>query len=222
MADDNIPQGGLLTATLGGVKGTARVSSRPRIPFTENFESYDEKAVPPGWNAARGRFEVAAMGDGKVLKKPSGNPRSWRTTVFFGDPDASGYIIEADVLGAQRGRRKPDVGLVSHRYTLAIMGVRKKLMIRTWLSELIRFSAEVPFELEADVWYRMKMQVDVAGGGGKATVRGKVWKRGEAEPDGWTIEAEDALPHTHGSPGIYGYSAADVFYDNIKVTPAGG
>lgn len=222
VADDNVPQGGLLNATVNGVKGTARVSSRPSIPFAEDFEAYDDKAVPPGWNATRGRFAVALLDGNKVLKKPSGNPRSWRTTVFFGDPEASGYTIEADLLGAQRGRRKPDMGLVSHRYTLAIMGVRKKIMIRTWLSELIRFSAEVPFELEADVWYRMKMQVDVADDGGKATVRGKVWKKSEAEPDAWTIEAEDALPHTQGSPGIYGYSAADVFYDNIKVTPSGG
>jgi len=222
VADDNISQGGLLAATVSGVKGTARVSSRPRAPFTEDFESYDEKAVPPGWNATRGRFAVTLVEGNKILKKPSGNPRSWRTTVFFGDPEASGYVIEADVLGAQRGRRKPDMGLVSHRYTMAIMGVRKKIMIRTWLSELVRFSAEVPFELEADVWYRMKMQVDVTDNGGKATVRGKVWKKSEAEPDAWTIEAEDGLPHTQGSPGIYGYSAADVFYDNIKVTPAGG
>lgn len=101
------------------------------------------------------------------------------------------------------------------------MGPRKRLMIRTWLSELERFSKQVPFEMEADVWYRMKMQVDVAKDGGKATVRGKVWKKGDPEPDAWTIEAEDALPHTSGSPGIYGYSAADIFYDNIKVTPAG-
>ena len=221
VAGDNVSQGGLLTATVGGVKGAARVSVRPRIPFTEDFESYEEKTVPPGWNAARGRFQVAAIDGNQVLKKPSANRRSWRTTVFFGDPSSSGYVIEADLYGVQRGRWKPDMGLVSHRYTLALMGPRKRLMIRTWLSELERFSKQVPFEMEADVWYRMKMKVDVSEDGGKATVRGKVWKKGDPEPEAWTIEAEDALPHTSGSPGIYGYSAADIFYDNIKVTPAG-
>ena len=67
----------------------------------------------------------------------------------------------------------------------------------------------------------MKMRVDVASDGSKATIRGKVWKKTEAEPAEWTIEAEDMLPHTSGSPGIYGYSAADILYDNIQVTPAG-
>ena len=61
----------------------------------------------------------------------------------------------------------------------------------------------------------------VASDGSKATIRGKVWKKAEAEPAEWTIEAEDTLPHTSGSPGIYGYSAADILYDNIQVTPAG-
>jgi outer membrane protein assembly factor BamB len=221
-ADSNF-QGGMLVASVGGLKGTSRVSARPAVAFTEGFDSYEDKSVPPGWNATRGRFAVApSENGGKVLKKPSGNRRSWRTTVFFGDPAASGYVVEADVMGAQQGRRKPDIGLVSHRYTLAMMGNRKKLMIRTWLSELIRFSKVIPFEFDTNVWYRMKLRVDVADGGEKATVRGKVWKKSEAEPDEWTIEAEDALPHTHGSPGIYGYSAADISYDNIKVTPAGG
>ena len=219
LSADSSFQGGLLVATVGDLKGTARVSSRPSVPFTEDFESYEEKAVPPGWNATRGRFEVAVVDGNKVLKKPSKNRRSWRTTVFFGDPGASSYVIEADLYGVQRGRWKPDMGLVSHRYTLAMMGPRKKLMIRTWLSEMDRFSKVIDFEWDADTWYHMKMKVDVEGD--KATISGKVWKKGEAEPAAWTIEAVDTLPHTHGSAGIYGYSAADILYDNIKVTPAG-
>jgi hypothetical protein len=151
----------------------------------------------------------------------SSNIRAVRRTVYIGDPNAKGYVIEADLRGAQRGRRKPDMGLVSHRYTLAMMGNRKQLMIRTWLSEMERFSKVIPFEWETNVWYRVKLRVDVAQDGGKATLRGKVWKKGEAEPAAWTIEAEDMPPHTNGSPGIYGYSAADIFYDNIRVTPAG-
>ena len=52
-------------------------------------------------------------------------------------------------------------------------------------------------------------------------IRGKVWKRDEAEPEGWTIEVEDPIVHRQGSPGIYGYSAAEIYYDNVSVTPAG-
>ena len=221
LSGDAMPQGGQLVAMVGELRGAARVSARPPAPFSEDFESYAEKAVPSGWNATRGAFQVVDLEGNKVLKKMSSNIRAVRRTVYIGDPDASEYVIEADLQAAQRGRRKPDMGLVSHRYTLAMMGNRKKLVIRTWLSELVRFSKVIPLEWETNVWYRMKMRVDAAADGSKATIRGKVWKRAEAEPTEWTIEAEDSLPHTKGSPGIYGYSAADIFYDNIQVTPAG-
>jgi hypothetical protein len=34
----------------------------------------------------------------------------------------------------------------------------------------------------------------------------------------WTITVEDPYPIQSGSPGIVGYSPADILYDNIKVT----
>ena len=219
LSSDASFQGGLLVATAGGLKAAARVSARPAAPFAEDFEGYAEKTVPPGWNATRGRFQVADLDGNKVLRKGSDNRRSWRTTVYVGDPDASGYILEADLMADQRGRFKPDMGLVSHRYTVAMMGGRRQLMIRTWLSELKRFSKVIPFDWQVKVWYRMKVRVDPGEGG--STVRVKVWKKSEAEPAGWTLEATDPLPHAKGSPGIYGYSAADIFYDNFTVTSAG-
>ena len=68
----------------------------------------------------------------------------------------------------------------------------------------------------------MKMQVTLeaqpdAAAGEEAVVRGKVWRRGEPEPQDWSIEARDPLPNRTGSPGLYGYSAANIYYDNIEV-----
>jgi hypothetical protein len=91
-------------------------------------------------------------------------------------------------------------------------------MLRTWTSELSRFSKVVPYKWDPAVWYHMKLQVSVADNG-KAVLRGKVWKKADPEPAEWTIEAEDALAHKNGSPGIYGYSVTDIFYDNVKVSP---
>ena len=51
----------------------------------------------------------------------------------------------------------------------------------------------------------------------QAIVQGKVWKRSESEPDNWNIEVRDPLPNQTGSPGIYGYSAAEIHYANLKV-----
>ena len=48
-------------------------------------------------------------------------------------------------------------------------------------------------------------------------IRGKVWRRGDTEPEEWQISAEDPLPIGQGSPGLYGYSPTPLYYDNIKV-----
>ena len=53
---------------------------------------------------------------------------------------------------------------------------------------------------------------------GQGVVRGKVWKRGENEPQAWTLSVQDPFPVESGSPGLTGYSPAEVYYDNIQVT----
>ena len=79
----------------------------------------------------------------------------------------------------------------------------------------LRMAKTVPFAWETGVWYTAKMTVAIEGE--KALVRGKIWPRDEPEPATWSIEAEDPLPNLAGSPGLYGYSPAEIFYDNIKV-----
>ena len=216
--DENIPQGGTVVAVAGELKGTALVASRVKVPWQTDFSELDEGKVPSGWPAAQGRFQTVVKDGNKMLFKPSGNPRSWRTTVYFGEPGASRYLIEADLMGSEARRRMPDIGLVSHRYTLALMGNSQELQIRSWLSELERFSKTISYTWDPNVWYHMKLQVEPSGSG-SAMVRGKVWKKEEPEPAEWTIEAEDALGHQHGSPGIYGFSVADIWYDNLSVIP---
>ena len=219
-ASSDFPQGGLVAATIGGLKGAARVAVRPASGFAEDFSRYEAQSVPDGWSAARGRFQVVETDGEKMLRKPSGNPRSWRTTVYVGDTRQKNYEVEVEAMSKESRRRMADVGLVSHRYTLALMGNAQTLMIRTWLSELERFSKEIDFPWDPDVWYRIKLRVEPSADGSTA-VRGKVWEKGKPEPDAWTIEAVDALGHGRGSPGIYGYSSADIYYDNLKVTPFG-
>lgn len=75
----------------------------------------------------------------------------------------------------------------------------------------------VPFEWKPEVWYTMKMKASLEGG--RAVLRGKVWKKGETEPEKWMIEAVDESPNKQGSPGLFGNAIdAEIFYDNIKVT----
>ena len=78
-----------------------------------------------------------------------------------------------------------------------------------------RFEKRMDFSWEADRWYRIKFRVDLEGG--MAHVRAKVWPREEAEPETWTLEAEDPQPNLRGSAGIYAYSMTPLYYDNVRI-----
>jgi hypothetical protein len=62
----------------------------------------------------------------------------------------------------------------------------------------------------------MKLRVDNRSDG-TALVRGKVWATGEAEPDAWTVEKIDTIPHRTGSPGLYGDGISELYFDNVQV-----
>jgi hypothetical protein len=65
----------------------------------------------------------------------------------------------------------------------------------------------------------LKARVDVAADG-TGTVRGKAWKKGDAEPEGWTNETPVKIANVNGCPGLFGFSPQDmrIFIDNISVT----
>jgi hypothetical protein len=69
-------------------------------------------------------------------------------------------------------------------------------------------------------WYRMKTRVDVAKDG-SGIVRAKAWKKGEPEPEAWTIEMPHTKAHQNGSPGLFGFAPSEqkAWIDNISVTP---
>jgi hypothetical protein len=66
-----------------------------------------------------------------------------------------------------------------------------------------------------ETWYTVKLRVEHHGD--KALVKGKAWPSEGAEPSEWSITVEDPYPIAGGSPGLVGYTPADLYYDNIKV-----
>ncbi|MFL6199514.1 MAG: PQQ-binding-like beta-propeller repeat protein [Thermoanaerobaculia bacterium] len=212
--DAGKPQAGKVTVKSGALEGAARVRVIPPLPWTYDFEAVETGKTPPWWIAAGLKFPVKEMDGGKVLSKPPVTVGLDRSDVFFGPDELSGYTIQADLRGAVKGRKRPDLGLINSGYHMDLMGNHQKIQLRGWASEL-RLEKSVPFPWEPDVWYTMKFRVDQQGD--KALLRGKVWRRGEPEPQEWTITAEDPQPVRQGSPGIYGYSAAEIYYDNLQV-----
>jgi len=209
----------LLTAEAEGVTGTARVRTVPPLPW--KFDFTDGK-VPVTWIGANYRHKAGELDGEPVLIKVTTIPKGTRSQAWMGHTDLHDYTIQADVRGAVKNGKIPDIGLIAQRYTLDMMGPSQQLQIRSWTPQLeLRFAKTVSFEWKPDTWYTMKFSA--SNEGGKAVLRAKVWPRGEQEPAEWTIEAADETPNTIGSPGLFGRSMdAEIYYDNIQVYPNDG
>jgi hypothetical protein len=207
-------QAGYVIARLGDFESKTRVQVYTDLPFEEDFEDFTVNDNPPLWPGAA-KFEIQEFDGSKTLQKAIGGRNLERHNLFLGPPDMTGYVIQSDVYATKYKRKKPDLGIIANRYYLDLMGKHQMLQIRTWPAEL-RMMKEVPFEWQLEKWYTMKMQVDIENG--TAYIKGKVWPRDEKEPGEWSIIAEDPLPNMHGSPGLYGWSATDIYYDNVKIT----
>jgi len=207
-------QTGIVTATFENLKGTARVRVVADAPWEEDFESTETGKYPSYFVGATNKFSVQLKDSNKVLVKPPAAVGLNRSDIFLGPPSMKNYTIQADVMGTKNKRQMPDVGLIAYRYTLDFQGTLQRLQIRVWAAELLN-SKTIDFKWDPGVWYTMKLRVDTSAG--KSIVKGKVWPRAEKEPEAWTITLEDPLPNLEGSPGLYGYSPAEIYYDNIKI-----
>ena len=210
------PQAGEVRATIGALTGAARVRIIPPLPWNEDFEALAPKSVPSHWIGAGGKYEVREVEGNKVLVKLS-NEQSLlrRCRTYMGPPDLSNYTMEADVLGIEKRRQLPDIGIIAQRYALVLAGNAQKLWIESWQPETKR-SVSIPFEWKGNVWYTMKLRADNTPEG-KTRILGKVWPKGTPEPERWSIEKADTIPNLKGGPGLFAYAHNEIYYDNIKV-----
>ena len=214
LESSGVGQAGTVSAKVGDLSNSARVRVIPPLPWQEDFESIEVGKSPPHWVRATNRFAVREMDGNKILVKPPARRGLHRSNVYIGPPNMKDYTVQVDLLGTKPKRNMPDMGLIANRYTLEMQGNHQRLQVLSWRSDL-RMAKWIDFKWEPNVWYTMKMTVDIVDD--TAHVKGKVWAKGEQEPEEWTIIVEDPLPNREGSPGIYGYSPAEVYYDNLKV-----
>ncbi len=230
------PTAGMFEVTIGATKGYLRGRVLPHLPIKVDFENVEiavdheletgvKFAYPPlPWIGARFKWEVreVAAGDGsktKALTKTIENKLFQRALTFIGAPDAKDYTIEADVMSDGNKRKMSEVGIVNQRYAVLLKGNSQELEVN---SNLERIRVAVPFPWKPKEWYHLKARVDVAADG-SGVIRAKAWKRGDAEPEKWTVEVPHAKAHENGAPGVFGFSPTDmrVYVDNIAVTPNG-
>lgn len=220
------PSAGAFEATLGDLKGYIRGRVLPYLPLSQDFESYsltetnaEESALfaypPLPWIGARFKFEIRELEGNKVLAKTIDNKFFQRASVFLGSSTAKNYTIEADVMSDGNRRKMSEVGLINQRYAIVLKGNDQKLEVS---SNFERLRETVEFRWQPKVWYHLKTRVDIAADG-SGVVRGKAWKKGDPEPEAWTIEVKHRTAHQEGSPGLFGFSPQDerVYIDNVKV-----
>ncbi|GIW78601.1 MAG: serine/threonine protein kinase [Gemmatales bacterium] len=222
VAKDVPGQFGRVVAEAEGLKATARVRVAPQIPITEDFEKVPVGQVPAGWVNTQGKFVVVEENGNHILKKTANvlSPLVIRARAYIGTPDMTGYTIQADVKGTRVGNTGADAGIFANRYMLFLNGTQQQLRLVSWDAQS-RVNKTISYQWDADTWYTLKMTVKVEGD--HALVQGKVWKKGEKEPEEWTVEFKDPKPNTEGAPGLYGYipqtaTGSAAFYDNVKVT----
>jgi len=233
---DTMPVGsaGQFQATLGEMKGYVKGRVLPGAPLKQDFESFELSntttntvepptpyAFPPlQWNGARFRFEVRETeAEGvktKALTKTIENKLFQRGQIFIGFPDMKNYTIEADVLSEGNRRKMSEVGVINQRYIIVLKGNSQEIEVN---SNQERLKVAAPFKWSPNVWYQLKARVDVAADG-SAMVRGKAWKKGDPEPEAWTIEVPHKKGHASGSPGLFGFAPQEqrVCLDNVTVT----
>jgi outer membrane protein assembly factor BamB len=219
-------QFGSVVANADGLTATARVRVVPNLPVKQDFKKVLEGRVPGGWVNAQGKFSVRKLGDTNVFVKLANNasPLVCRANAYITRPQATNYTIRADVRGARVNKDMPDAGVSGNRYTLMLDGNKQRLRIVSW-EALPRIEKSIDWAWEPNTWYTLKLRVDVEGD--KAQVHGKAWKRGDPEPDQWTVEVDDPCPNREGSAALYGYATgivgeakgAEIFYDNVSITP---
>lgn len=220
-------QFGRVLAKFGPLTGEVRVRVVPCLPFAADFSKVPEGRSPAGWVNCQGKFAMVSGKDGhKVLKKTALNasPLVARAHAYMGLPNMKDYTVEADVMGNQVGGNMPDVGLVASRYTFFLDGNKQSLRLVSW-DAIPRIDKTIAFAWKPEVWYRLKVTVEYDGD--KGIAKGKIWERGQPEPQEWTLEVTDPIPNREGSPALYANATgiiapmpgAEAFFDNVKITP---
>ena len=206
--------GVVLTATSGEMTATARIRVIPQLPWKFDFSN---DKVPGIWIGADYRHKPAPLDGDKGLVKISTIPKGTRSQSWMGSTNLHDYTILADFKASDKDGRLPDMGLINQRYTLDLQG-SQRLQIRSWVARLeLRFAKTIEMQWVANTWYTMKFQSETKDGA--VTLRGKIWKRDEAEPKEWQIEGTDLTPNLNGSPGLFGNATdAEFFIDNVQVT----
>lgn len=210
---------GTVVASQGELQAHARVRAFSTAKVWKwDFEGYKGVQVPPTWIRAHIKLKPVQLDDGNTVMAVAGMGKSKGRpshTVFIGTPDMRDYTIQADVLITEKRRMMASIGVTANRYDAMLKGNVGKVHVQSWPPHQ-RMAKSKSFRIDPDVWYTIKTTVDA--NPERAIVYIKAWKRGDPEPEDWTLVAEDPHPNLTGSPGLNYYATTDCMFDNVIVT----
>lgn len=209
------------TSTTRGrvVAGVGHKEDFESLPLGQKSPTGEEVGFPPlPWLGARMKWHVVEKDGNKSVANRLDVILFQRTMNFIGKSNMKNYTFEADMLTDGTRRIMSNVGLVNQRYLIQLAANSRILEVS---SNHERLKESVPFEAAPNTWYRMKTRVDADKTGEGGVVRAKVWKKGETEPDKWTIEVKHDKIHREGAPAVFAFSPQSqkrVFIDNLSIT----
>ncbi len=217
LSDESRFEAGVIRAAAEGLTGESRARVVHPFPIEEDFESYADGDLPPGWvNAQAGRFTISTLEGNTVLEKPPDNTIFGRARLFFGSADMADYTFQADIRAPLRRRQQADVGVTAQTYSLVLYGTTRRLKLEPWEPEIER-TVTLPFTWDPDTWYRVKLRVDNLPDG-QVRARGKAWAAADPEPDAWMIDRVDPIGNRSGSPGLFLDAENGAYLDNFILT----
>lgn len=228
VVDAKVPQQiGLVEVKTELGTAQARVRVVPKLPYTENFDKTPKGYTPLSWVNCQGKFFVVTLKDGNhVLRNNNKVPSALvsKAEAFIGKPSWTNLTIQADVMGDKVDTDLPDMGVIANRYRLLLWGNKQVFRLDAW-DAMPRVAVARDYEIKPNVWYRIKLRVQIVGN--QAKIHGKVWQRNEPEPKEWQIDYTDPNPNTTGCPGLYrfgtgvqeGHPGCSVYFDNVVITP---
>ncbi|MCH2204525.1 MAG: hypothetical protein MK132_01440 [Lentisphaerales bacterium] len=176
------------------------------------------KALPDDFFVMDGGWEIRKLVNAYALYL---RPFPLRTySLLFGPEYKEGLEFSADVYTSKRGQIYPNFSIGSHGLSGFRLNVRpgpRGSLLELYTNET-RLIANAPCRWQTDMWSSIRLQVKEAGNG-EVSVKGKLWKRGEKEPD-WQLTYTGKLDLDEGQCSIWGipYSGRDIFFDNLVIT----
>ena len=143
-------------------------------------------------------------------------PKGTRSRCWFGPSDLHDYTIQADVRGAIKDDKLPDIGLIAQGYTLDLQGEHQRLQIRSWDPQL-RMAQDDRFPLGAGSLVHDEVPCRPGKWASRVASQGlapRTGGTGRVDPRG-----DRRSPQSLGQSGsVWQRHNAEIFLDNIRVT----